>query len=170
MKAPLPLGQVSRRDLFRVAGRYGLSSTLFAAGSLGGAMTLSSLAKAAESTYEKRFAKEAKHTLKFGAAGFNARNLLIERAGALFFAQDLEERTDGEIRIEFIGDNQICGQLSCVKKTQQGIVDIYAASTQNSAGGAPYLNVLDYAYVFPGRASQYHFLYHPESQAILRDP
>ncbi len=170
MKAPLPHGQVSRRDLFRVAGRYGLSSTLFAAGSLGGAMTLSSLAKAAESTYEKRFAKEAKHTLKFGAAGFNARNLLIERAGALFFAQDLEERTDGEIRIEFIGDNQICGQLSCVKKTQQGIVDIYAASTQNSAGGAPYLNVLDYAYVFPGRASQYHFLYHPESQAILRDP
>jgi len=170
MKAPLPHGQVSRRDLFRVAGRYGLSSTLFAAGSLGGAMTLSSLAKAAESTYEKRFAKEAKHTLKFGAAGFNARNLLIERAGALFFAQDLEERTDGEIRIEFIGDNQICGQLSCVKKTQQGIVDIYAASTQNSAGGAPYLNVLDYAYVFPGRASQYYFLYHPESQAILRDP
>ena len=105
-----------------------------------------------------------------GASGFNARNLLIERAGALQFVQDLEERTDGEIRIEFIGDNQICGQLSCVKKTQQGIVDIYAASTQNSAGGAPYLNVLDYAYMFPSRASQYHFLYSPESQRILRDP
>ena len=170
MKLSRSLEQVSRRDLFRVAGRYGLSSTLLAASSMGGAISLSSLARAAESTYEKRFAKEAKHTLKFGAAGFNARNLLIERAGALFFAQDLEERTDGEIRIEFIGDNQICGQLSCVKKTQQGIVDIYAASTQNSAGGAPYLNVLDYAYVFPGRASQYHFLYSPESQAILRDP
>ena len=170
MKVSSTLEQVSRRDLFRVAGRYGLSSTLLAAGSLGGVMSLSSLAKAAESTYEKRFSKEAKHTLKFGAAGFNARNLLIERAGALFFAQDLEERTDGEIRIEFIGDNQLCGQLSCVKKTQQGIVDIYAASTQNSAGGAPYLNVLDYAYVFPGRASQYHFLYSPESQKILREP
>jgi len=156
--------------LFRVAGRYGLTSTLFAAGGLGGAMSLSSLARAAESTYEKRFSKPAKHTLKFGAAGFNQRNLLIERAGPLFFAQDLEERTDGEIRIEFIGDNQICGQLACVKKTQQGITDIYAASTQNSAGGAPYLNVLDYAYVFPGRASQYHFLYSPESNKILRDP
>jgi len=133
-------------------------------------MSLASLAQAAESTYTKRFSKQAKHTLKFGASGFNARNLLIERAGALVFAQDLEERTDGEIRIEFIGDNQICGQLSCVKKTQQGITDIYAASTQNSAGGAPYLNVLDYAYMFPGRASQYHFLYSPESQRILRDP
>ncbi len=161
---------ISRRDLFRVAGQYGMSSTLMAAAGLTGAVTLPSLARAAESTYEKRFAKPAKFNLKFGAAGFNARNLLIERAGALEFARDLESRTDGEIRIEFIGDNQICGQLSCVKKTQQGIVDIYAASTQNSAGGAPYLNVLDYAFVFPGRASQYHFLYSPESQKILRDP
>lgn len=164
------LNQISRRDLFKVAGTYGLSSTLLAAGTFGGAMSVGSLARAAESTYEKRFAKEAKFTLKFGASGFNARNLLIERAGALEFARDLESRTDGEIRVEFIGDNQICGQLSCVEKTQQGIVDIYAASTQNSAGGAPYLNVLDYAYMFPGRASQYHFLYHPKSQEILRDP
>ncbi|OBY26497.1 TRAP transporter substrate-binding protein [Leisingera sp. JC1] len=164
------LGRITRRDLFRVAGTYGMSSTLLAAGSFGGAMSLANLASAAESTYEKRYAKPAKHTLKFGASGFNARNLLIERAGALEFARDLEARTDGEIRIEFIGDNQICGQLSCVEKTQQGIVDIYAASTQNSAGGAPYLNVLDYAFMFPGRASQYHFLYHPKSQEILRDP
>ncbi len=164
------LSGISRRDLFRVAGQYGMSSTLMAAAGAGGLLTLPGLASAAESTYEKRFSKPAKHTLKFGAAGFNARNLLIERAGALEFARDLESRTDGEIRIEFIGDNQICGQLSCVKKTQQGIVDIYAASTQNSAGGAPYLNVLDYAFMFPGRASQYHFLYHPDSMKILRDP
>lgn len=164
------MAHLSRRDLFKVAGQYGMSSTLLAAGTFGGAMSLSNLASAAESTYEKRFSKEAKHTLKFGASGFNDRNLLIERAGALEFARDLESRTDGEIRVEFIGDNQICGQTSCVEKAQQGIVDIYAASTQNSAGGAPYLNVLDYAYMFPGRASQYHFLYSPESQRILRDP
>ncbi len=164
------LAGISRRDLFKIAGRYGMSSTLLAAGSFGGAMSVANLAKAAESTYEKRFSKEAKHTLKFGAAGFNPRNLLIERAGTLEFARDLEARTDGEIRVEFIGDNQICGQLSCVEKAQQGIVDIYAASTQNSAGGAPYLNVLDYAYMFRSRADQYYFLYHPKSMEILRDP
>ena len=164
------LSHISRRDLFKLAGQYGMSSTLMAAGAFGGAMSIGSLARAAESTYERRFSKPAKFNLKFGAAGFNARNLLIERAGALEFARDLEARTDGEIRIEFIGDNQICGQLSCVEKTQLGVVDIYAASTQNSAGGAPYLNVLDYAYMFPSRASQYHFLYSPESQRILRDP
>lgn len=170
MKVSEALSRISRRDLFKLTGQFGLTSTLFAAGTLGGAVSVASLAKAAESTYTKRFAKEAKHTLKLGAAGFNARNLLIERAGVLEFARDLEERTEGEIRIEFIGDNQICGQLNCVEKAQLGIVDIYAASTQNSAGGAPYLNVLDYAYMFPSRASQYYFLYSPESQRILRDP
>ena len=164
------LNQISRRDFFKVAGTYGMSSTLLAAGTFGAGMTVAGLARAAESTYERRYAKDAKHTLKFGAAGFNQQNLLIERAGCLEFVRDLEERTDGEIRVEFIGNNQICGQLSCVEKAQQGIVDIYAASTQNSAGGAPYLNVLDYAYMFRNRADQYHFLYSPESQRILRDP
>lgn len=170
MKLSDKLAGISRRDLLKLTGTYGISSTLMAAGAFTGAVSLPSLARAVESTYEKRYAKEAKHTLKFGAAGFNQDNLLIERAGCLEFARDLESRTDGEIRVEFIGNNQICGQLSCVEKTQNGIVDIYAASTQNSAGGAPYLNVLDYAYVFPGRASQYHFLYSPESNAILREP
>ncbi|MGC1504944.1 MAG: TRAP transporter substrate-binding protein [Sulfitobacter sp.] len=170
MKISDKLGGISRRDLFRVAGQYGMSSTLLAAGSFGGAMSLANLASAAESSYDKRFKKEAKFTFKFGAAGFNERNLLIERAGCLEFARDLESRTDGEIRVEFIGDNQICGQTSCVEKTQQGIVDIYAASTQNSAGGAPYLNVLDYAYMFRNRADQYHFLYSPESAKLLREP
>lgn len=161
---------ISRRDVLRLTKRFGITSTLIAAGGLTGTVTLSRLAEAANSTYEKRFKTPAKVTLKFGAAGFNERNLLIERAGCLQFVNDLEERTDGAIRIEFVGSNQICGQLNCVKKTQQDIIDIYAASTQNSAGGAPYLNVLDYAYMFPSRASQYHFLYHPGSQKVLRDP
>lgn len=161
---------VSRRDILRVAGRFGMTSTAMALTGAAGLLTTAELAKAAETTYEKRFSKEAKHTFKMGASGFNARNLLIERAGFLEFARDLEERTDGEIRIEFIGDNQICGQLDCVEKTQLGVVDFFAASTQNSAGVAPYYNVLDFAYMFPTRASQYHFLYSPESQRILRDP
>jgi len=164
------LRDISRRDLLRLTKHYGITSTLLAAGSLTGAVSLARLAEAANSTYEKRFKTPAKHTLKFGAAGFNERNLLIERAGCLQFVNDLEERTDGAIRVEFIGNNQICGQLDCVKKTQQGIIDMYAASTQNSAGGAPYLNVLDYAYMFPSRASQYYFLYHPGSMQVLREP
>ena len=124
---------ISRRDLLNLTKAYGISSTLIAASGLAGAVTFPRLAQAASSMYEKRFGQEPKFELKFGAAGFNEQNLLIERGGFIEFARDLEERTDGAIRIEFIGNNQICGQLNCVSKAQQGIVDLFAASTQNSA-------------------------------------
>lgn len=164
------LNNVSRRDFMRVAGRYGLMSTLLGATGLSGIVTLPRLAEAANSTYDKRFKNKAKVNLKYGATGLDARRLLIMRAGFLDFVNDLEERTDGAIRVEFIGNNQICGDLNCVRKAQQGIVDIYSSSTQNAAGAAPYFNVLDYAYMFPSRASIYYFLYHPKSEALLREP
>ncbi len=170
MKASRVLSQVSRRDLMKLTGTYGLSSVMMGAATLTGAVTLPSLARAVESTYDRRYGTTARYELKMGAAGFNQRNLLIERAGVLEFARDLEERTDGEIRMEFIGDNQICGQLNCLERAQLGVVDFYSASTQNSAGSAPYLNVLDYAYMFRSRADQYHFLYSPESMRLLREP
>lgn len=159
-----------RRDFMKISARYGVTSTLLAAGAVGGMASVSELARAAEETQGKRYANEPKFQLKFGASGFNQSNLDIQKSGQLFFARDLEDRTDGAIRVEFIGSNQLCGQLDCVKKTQQGIVDIYSASTQNSAGGAPYLNVLDYAYMFPSRASQFYFFYHPRSEELLRQP
>ena len=161
---------ISRRDFMQISGQFGITSTLMAAGALGAGATFSDLAKAAEDTQEKRYANEPEFELTFGASGFNESNLDIQKSGQLFFANDIEERTDGKIRVEFVGSNQLCGQLNCIKKTQQGIVDIFSASTQNSAGGAPYLNVLDYAYMFPSRASQYHFFYSPKSEALLRQP
>jgi TRAP-type transport system periplasmic protein len=164
------LSGISRRDFLRITQRFGMSSTMLALGGMAGVITVPSLAKAVESTWDRRHAKEARHTLRFGGQGFNARNLLVERTGIPEFIFDLEERTDGELRIEFIGDNQICGSLDCVTKAQEGIVDIFSSSTQNAAGGAPYLNVLDYAFMFPSRASQYHFFYHPASDRILREP
>jgi TRAP-type C4-dicarboxylate transport system substrate-binding protein len=106
-------GSVSRRDFFRVDATYGMRSTMIAATALG-SFTLPQLAQAAEGNAKRRYKKEAKHVLKFGASGFNENNLLIERAGCIDFLNDIEERTDGEIRVEFIGDNQICGQLNCV--------------------------------------------------------
>ena len=66
MRVSSKLAALSRRDLLKLTGRFGISSTLLAAGGLTGAVSLGSLARAAESTYEKRFGKEPKHTLKFG--------------------------------------------------------------------------------------------------------
>ncbi|WP_222433779.1 TRAP transporter substrate-binding protein [Pistricoccus aurantiacus] len=153
-----------------ISGRFGLTSTLLAASGLGAALTTSSLARAAEQEEKKRSQTTPKHTLRFGASGFNERNLDLQKSGQLFFARDLEARTNGAIRVEFMGSNEVCNQLDCVSKTQQGIVDMFSASTQNSAGGAPYYNVLDFAYMFPSTASMFHFFYDPRSEKLLREP
>ena len=161
---------LDRRGFLRIASRYGLTSTAFAAASVAGPLTLSSVAHAASKTADARANSTPLVTLKFGASGFNENNLKIQESGQLWLAQQLEQRSNGAMKIEFIGSNAICNQLDCVKKTQQGIVDLYSASTQNSAGSAPYYNVLDFAYMFPSRAAQHHFFYHPKSEKLLREP
>ncbi|MBB3141306.1 TRAP transporter substrate-binding protein [Halomonas organivorans] len=165
-----PIGHVSRRDFLNISGRFGLTSTLIAASGLGAGLTASTLARATEQEQQRRYQTEPKFQLRFGASGFNQRNLDIQKSGQLFFARDLEERTNGAIRVEFMGSNEVCNQLDCVSKAQQGIVDIFSASTQNSAGGAPYLNILDFAYMFPSVASMFHFFYDRRSETLLREP
>ncbi len=161
---------VSRRDLMSIFGRFGVASTMLAAAGMTGAVSAPRLAQAAEDTQKKRYASEPKYTFRYGGAGYNAERLRFVHVGCLDFIRDLEERTNGAIRVEFIGENQICNELDCVKKTQQGIIDIFTSSTQNAAGAAPYYNVLDFAYMFPTRASFYHFIYHPKSETLFREP
>lgn len=167
MKKTTPL---DRRGFMRIASRYGLTSTALAVTGMVGPLTLENVGRAAAATSDARNASKPLMTLKFGASGFNETNLKIQESGQLWFAQQLEQRTNGALKIEFIGSNAICNQLDCVKKTQQGIVDLFTASTQNSAGSAPYYNVLDFAYMFPTRASQHHFLYSKKSEKLLREP
>ena len=166
MKDTTPL---DRRGFMRIAGRYGFTSTALAVTGMVGPLTLEGVGRAAAQTDAARSGTPLK-TLKFGAAGFNAENLQIQQSGQLWFSRELEKRSDGALKVEFIGSNAICNQLDCVKKAQQGIVDLFTASTQNSAGSAPYYNVLDFAYMFPSRASQHHFFYSPKSEVLLREP
>ena len=162
--------QVSRRDFMKISSMFGVTSTVLAAAAMAGVITAPRLAKAANSVYEKRFKTPAKYNLKFGGADKDARMLLMNRIGFLDFCRDLEERSDGAIRIEYIGANQISTEANGVSKCQQGIIDIFGGATQNASGSAPYYNVLDFAYMFPSRASIYHFLYSPASNRLLREP
>ena len=164
------LKDVSKRDFLKVTKQYGLTSAMIALGGLSGAVTLPQLAQATENTYRKRYRQTPLHQLKFGGSGHTELSQRIEKSGCFQFIKDLEERTNGAIRIEFFGANSLCNQGTCVKKTQQGIVDIFLASTQNSAGGAPYFNVLDFPYMFPNRAALYHFFYSKQSEKLLRAP
>jgi len=160
---------LDRRGFMRITGTYGLTSTMLGALGLIGPLTLEGVGQAAAQTAAARKGK-AQFNFKFGAAGFNEESLKIMESGQIWFARELEKRSDGAIKVDFIGSNQVCSELDCIKKTQQGIVDLFTASTQNSAGAAPYYNVLDFAYMFPSRASLHYFFYHPRSEALLREP
>lgn len=164
---------ISRREFNRFVGRFGLTSVMLAYASLakiGYAESDKALEATSHSVYKKRYGKKARHQLRFGAAHFTRPGLKILPNGSLTFVADLEERTDGEIRIEYIGGNQLCRELQCTTQCINGEIDIFSASTQNASTAAPYFNIMDFAYLWPSRASLYHFFYHPESEALLRAP
>lgn len=160
---------LDRRGFMKIASTYGLTSTAMAVAGIVGPLMLEDVGKAAAQTAAAR-SGPAEVSLKFGAAGFTEANLKIQESGQLWFTQEMEKRSNGAVKIDFIGANAICNQGDCVKKAQQGIVDLYSASTQNSAGSAPYYNVLDFAYMFPSRAAMHHFFYSHKSEKLFREP
>ena len=162
--------RMSRRDFMRIAAMYGMTSTAIAATSMAGIITAPALAKAANSTYEKRFKTPAKKTLKFGGGDRTPRTLLLHRLGHLNFICDLEERTDGAIRIEYMGASTICNELNAYPKMQQGVIDIIGVGTQNCAAAAPYYGAIDFGYLFPSRAAFYYFIMDPRSEKLYREP
>ncbi len=114
-------------------------------------------------------AKAARFNWRFGV-GYQTRKINeVVRYGVWEFAEDLEKRTDGEIKIRLLGANTICTELDCVQKTLGGVLELYSSSSQNAAASIPYHNLLDYAFLFPSRASMHYFLYHPKSNKLFRD-
>jgi TRAP-type C4-dicarboxylate transport system substrate-binding protein len=147
----------------KVSARYGATSTLLAAGALGAGATLSQLANAAEQTAKKRYAVKPKFQLKFGVSGFNEKKPRYSKVGSFVLCQ-----RSGSAYQRCHSGGVYWQQPNLWTDQLHQDVDVYSASTQNSAGGATYLNVLDYA--FRSRAAQYHFFYSKKSEALLREP
>ena len=152
----------------RVSRSYGLTATYMAAAGMTGFFSAEALAEKAKSEYDRRHKKKAKHTLKLGSVSGFDHNRVI-RLGTYHFARDLEDRTDGEIRIDILGSNSVCAEQVCVQKTIQGVLDIALSSTQNASSVAPWLNAIDFPYMFQSNGQLYHFLYNPKSEKLLRD-
>lgn len=161
------LSQVSRRDFMRISQRFGLAATYAAVTGMGGVFSAEALAREANSSYQKRYAKEAKHTLRLGAV-HRYEHTLVQRIPLWDFASDLEERTSGELRVEILGGNSVCAEPVCIQKALQGVLDIGVASTQNATGIVPWLNVLDYPFMFQSNGQIYHFLFNPKSEKVFR--
>ena len=161
------LSGVSRRDFLRVSKSYGLTATYMAAAGLGGVFSSEALAQKAQSEYERRLGKKAKHVVKLGSVSGWDHNKII-RLGTYHFARDLEDRTDGEIQVEILGSNSVCAEQVCVQKTIQGVLDIAQSSTQNASSVAPWLNAIDFPYMFQSNGQLYHFMFNPKSEKLLR--
>jgi TRAP-type transport system periplasmic protein len=158
---------VSRRDFGRIAKTFGLSSTYLALGGMTGMVTSEALAQAVKSAYDRRLKTPAKHTLRMGTI-YNDNHILIQRAGAYDFVRDIEDRTDGAIRINFLNAGAVCAEERCIQQAMQGVLDIGTSSTQNASAVAPWLNALDFPFMFQSNGQIYHFLYNPQSEPLFR--
>lgn len=162
-----PRGRVSRRDFMRVGSAFGMSSALAAAALLGPGYSLPALAQTAGRLGEKRDAAKAKHVFKLGMVYGDAQHD-IQRVGVWDFVRDIEARTDGAIMIDVVDAGGLCAETKCVQQTMQGVIDIGVSSTQNGASIAPWMNALDYPFMFQSAAQIYDFLYNPESEKVFR--
>ena len=50
----------------------------------------------------------------------------------------------------------------------QGVIDIASSSTQNASSVAPWLNAIDFPYMFQSNGQLYHFFMSPESDKFYR--
>lgn len=164
---------VSRRDFSRIAATVGLTSTLFAwdgFSKAGATPSAPMLAQKAKDIEKQRSRKTPKYKFRYGAAGMSDETTWVAKIGSLDFVRELEERTDGEIRVEHLGSNSICGEMTCAEKCVQGIVDFYVASTNNASTTCPYLLNLDWGALWQTRAQLYSFCYDHRSEKLLREP
>jgi TRAP-type C4-dicarboxylate transport system substrate-binding protein len=161
---------IDRRQFGKVAAALGLHAAFggwYTTLRDGEVPTLGRVVSKALAIEKAEAAKPVKHKLRLGTS-VSKRVEEVAKYGLWEFAEDIAKRTDGEIQIEILGGASLCGEVNCHQKLAGKVIDIGAGSSQNAAPTFPYNNALDYAYVFPTRASMFHFLYHPKSDKLFR--
>ena len=165
--------KVSRRDFSRMAMTLGVTSTLFAWQSFAEAginPDNQMLAQKAKDIQKERYKTTPKYKFRYGAAGHSTNTEWVAKIGTLDFVRDIEEKSDGAIRIEHLGSGSICGEMNCAEKALQGITDFYVSSTQNASTTLPYLLNLDWGALWPSRAAMYSFAFDHRSEDLFREP
>lgn len=164
------LPAIDRRQFGRVAAAVGFHAAFggwYTTVRDGEVATLERVVARALSIRKAEAAKPPKYRLRLGTS-VSRKTEEVMHLGPWEFAEDIGKRTDGEIQIEILGGASICGEVNCHQKVAAKIIDVSTGSSQNAAPTFPYNNVLDYAYLWPSRASVYHFLYSPRSEALFR--
>ncbi len=161
---------IDRRQFGKVAAAVGLHAAFggwYTTVRDGEVATLERIVSKALAVQKAEAAKPAKHKLRH-AFTYSKRTDEIQKQGQWEFAEDIARRTDGEVQIEIVPGGALCGEVNCHQKLMGKVIDIASTSSQNAAPTFPYNNVLDYAFLWPTRASLYYFLYHPRSDKLFR--
>ena len=79
------------------------------------------------------------------------------------FEKRIEDRTDGRIQVENVADGQLCGELTCPEKVQQGTVEIGSASIGNSTKFYPMNDIWMLPFTFPSPQSLGYVHQKPET-------
>jgi TRAP-type C4-dicarboxylate transport system substrate-binding protein len=170
-----PKPRLTRREFNRLVSAFGATvacGVLSKAARAAEPISYQLLAQRAEpaAKAEARAAAQAQVNLRFGVSGHTPATMQVLRLGLIEFKEDVAKRTNGAVNIELLGGNSICTELTCVQKCLAGTIHGYNSSTQNAARTVPFFNCLDFPYLFPNRASMFHFFYHPASETLLRRP
>lgn len=169
------MARVSRRDFNKLVGAFGATTmvgVLANAARAGEPTHYIHLAQRAEEEKKAEAARaaKAKVSLRFGVSGHSPATSEVLRIGIYEFKDDVAKRTNGDVNIELFGGNSLCTELTCIQKCLTGTMHGFNSSTQNAAHTVPFFNALDFPFMFPDRASMYHFFYHPRAEAIFRKP
>ncbi|MBY6059397.1 TRAP transporter substrate-binding protein [Leisingera daeponensis] len=163
---------VSRRDILRV-GLQGctIASIGFGFMAAGGTM---SLAETVESEADKKAAADHVLSMGLGATlnqfpGRVGTPHMIWAHGTPELKAAIERLSNGKIYVEIHDGGALGGQITLLKKVQQGAIQAGSCTTQNAAQLVPLLNVLDVPYAIGAKDENFwRLLFSKEFNDIFR--
>lgn len=104
---------------------------------------------------------------RYGCVGSEDTNCLgcVDPYGAWTLADRLEQKSNGDIQMQVIGDSQLCSTTNCLTKARANVVETASNSLGNSTKFMPENNLWVLPYLFPpdNRAALSYALFHPET-------
>ena len=82
----------------------------------------------------------------------------LQQSLALFFKEQLEERSGGEITVTIFPQGQLGNDAAMVDGTRSGIIDVVMTGLNNLTGLVPAAGAFELPFMFPSRADAYAVL------------
>ncbi|MGP9805096.1 DctP family TRAP transporter solute-binding subunit [Paracoccus sp. NSM] len=82
----------------------------------------------------------------------------LQQSLALFFKEQLEERSGGEITVTIFPQGQLGNDAAMVDGTRSGIIDVVMTGLNNMTGLVPEAGAFELPFMFPSRADAYAVL------------